>query len=196
MFLFLDLFINSLTYNSEKVYKKNISKVFSFSEFLISDSDPSNPLEHIRDFTKIMEPYINERERQTTFKIPKTVTLLDGKYEVAIEGIGDLFYSMFRPNTGLIELYEEYSKRHYNPFVKEKLLEKWFRMIETIIIPNSVTFISHGAFDNSGQYTKNIKNIIIPDSVTRIDEYAFRDIPHIEYHGSASGAPWGAKSMN
>ena len=44
--------------------------------------------------------------------------------------------------------------------------------------------------------TENLKNIIISDSVRYIEENAFKDIPHIEYHGSASGAPWGAKSMN
>lgn len=33
-------------------------------------------------------------------------------------------------------------------------------------------------------------------SVTSIGDYAFRNVPHIEYHGTAAGSPWGAKSMN
>lgn len=193
MFLFLDLFLNSLTYDSEKALKKNIRLCFNFGEFV----SESNWREHIKDFTKIMEPYINERQGQKTFKIPATVTLFDGKYEVPIEGIASFFQNMFRPNDWLIELYKEAGRRlPIPPNIRDNFLRHWFRQIETIIIPNSVTFIAYGAFDNSEQYTKNIKNIIIPDSVTRIDEYAFRDIPHIEYHGSASGAPWGAKSMN
>jgi len=36
----------------------------------------------------------------------------------------------------------------------------------------------------------------IPDSVTEIGENAFRGVQHIEYHGNAKGAPWGANSMN
>ena len=33
-------------------------------------------------------------------------------------------------------------------------------------------------------------------TVTYIDEYAFRGVPHMEFYGTAKGAPWGAKVLN
>ena len=68
-------------------------------------------------------------------------------------------------------------------------------MTKKIIIPNSVKIIKRNAFSGYRQL-ENLKTIIIPDSVTEIGSGAFYNIQHIEYHGSASGAPWGAKSMN
>lgn len=39
-------------------------------------------------------------------------------------------------------------------------------------------------------------DIIVPDSLTTINTLAFSKVKHITYHGSASGSPWGAKSIN
>ena len=41
-----------------------------------------------------------------------------------------------------------------------------------------------------------LRSLTIPSHVNYIEEYAFSGIPHIEYHGTATGAPWGAKYMN
>ena len=41
-----------------------------------------------------------------------------------------------------------------------------------------------------------VESITIPDSVASIGSNAFGGVPHIEYHGNATGAPWGAKTMN
>ncbi len=87
--------------------------------------------------------------------------------------------------------------------------------LTSITIPNSVTTISAGAFDwcisltsitipNSVERIgsvafrgcENLASLNIPNSVTWIGDKAFYDVPHIVYSGSASGAPWGAKSMN
>ncbi|MBR0518478.1 leucine-rich repeat domain-containing protein [bacterium] len=64
--------------------------------------------------------------------------------------------------------------------------------LTSINIPDSVTEIYEFAFSNCSLLT----NVIIPDSVTQIGYNAFLEVQHIEYHGIATGAPWGAKSMN
>ena len=57
-------------------------------------------------------------------------------------------------------------------------------------------------FSEDGKTVEGVENkddatyAIIPDSVTSIGDEAFIEVPHIEYHGSATGAPWGADSMN
>ncbi len=38
--------------------------------------------------------------------------------------------------------------------------------------------------------------ITIPDSVTTIGDYAFYNVPHIYYNGTAEGSPWGALAIN
>lgn len=60
------------------------------------------------------------------------------------------------------------------------------------IIPDGVSSIDWMAFSGCLSLT----TITIPDTVTSIGGNAFWNVPHIEYHGSAEGAPWGAKSMN
>ena len=64
--------------------------------------------------------------------------------------------------------------------------------LTSVIIPESVTQIGMCAFCDC----ESLNSIIIPSSVTKIEDYAFLGLKHIEYHGTASGAPWGAKSMN
>lgn len=63
--------------------------------------------------------------------------------------------------------------------------------LETIVIPDTVTSIAYAAFRGCTSL-----NLVVPDSVVYIADGAFGYVPHIEYHGTAKGAPWGAKSMN
>ncbi len=176
-------FLNDIFGDSEENnLKKNSHSRFSFEEFTRVSWQ-----EHINDFTK-MVGYPSDSEKK--FTIPKTTTLYGGKSEGYIDEIGsDFLKSMFRPSDSLRKLYEEYQRKCRIP------IKSWFGLIETIIIPNSVKIIKRNAFSGYRQL-ENLKTIIIPDSVTEIGSGAFYNIQHIEYHGSASGAPWGAKSMN
>ena len=61
-----------------------------------------------------------------------------------------------------------------------------------IIIPNTVTNIGEFAFEGCSSVT----SVTIPNSVTSIGEGAFYNISNIIYHGTATGSPWGAKSVN
>lgn len=61
-----------------------------------------------------------------------------------------------------------------------------------ISIPNSVNSIGSFAFEKC----TGMASISIPDGVTSINSYAFYHVRHIEYHGNATGSPWGAISMN
>ena len=64
--------------------------------------------------------------------------------------------------------------------------------LTSVTIPNSVTSIERGAF---GSCT-SLASLTIPSSVTSIGDQAFYLVKHIEYHGTATGGPWGAISMN
>ena len=64
--------------------------------------------------------------------------------------------------------------------------------LTSVTIPNSVTTIGNYAFEGCSGLT----SVTIPNSVTSIGSSAFSNVRHIEYHGNATGAPWGALSMN
>ena len=62
----------------------------------------------------------------------------------------------------------------------------------TIIVKNGTTSISSGAFSGC----TGLIYVSIPNSVTTIGKYAFSDVANIVYSGTATGSPWGAKSVN
>ena len=64
--------------------------------------------------------------------------------------------------------------------------------LTSVIIPSSVTSIGSYAFFND----YGLASVTIPNSVTSIGSGAFHWVRHVEYHGSATGAPWGAHTMN
>lgn len=64
--------------------------------------------------------------------------------------------------------------------------------LTNVVIPDTVTVIS----DNAFAYCTSLSELTVPDSVTTIADYAFTDVPHITYHGTATGSPWGATSIN
>ena len=64
--------------------------------------------------------------------------------------------------------------------------------LTSVTIPNSVTSIGYVAF----AYCSGLTSVTIPNSVTSIGDNAFYKVPNIEYYGSATGSPWGAKCVN
>ncbi len=64
--------------------------------------------------------------------------------------------------------------------------------LTSVTIPNSVTSIGYSAFYNCTGLT----SVTIPNSVTSIGESAFSLVANIVYSGSATGSPWGARSIN
>ena len=59
-------------------------------------------------------------------------------------------------------------------------------------VPASVTEIAQSAFYDC----QKLSTVFIPSTVTTIGTNAFKNVLNIEYHGSATDAPWGAISMN
>ncbi len=108
--------------------------------------------------------------------------------------------------TGAIESY--YSTDFNSPFYNQSI-------VKTIVIDSGVTSIGNWLFykcsgltsiaipdtiTSIGQYAfsgcTGLTSITVPDSVTYIGLNAFYDVKNIEYNGSASNSPWGAKSIN
>ena len=63
--------------------------------------------------------------------------------------------------------------------------------IKEIVLPKGLKAIGCGTFANSG-----IEELIIPSGVEEILSEAFLGIKHVSYTGNASGALWGAESIN
>ena len=64
--------------------------------------------------------------------------------------------------------------------------------LTSVTIPESVTSIGSSTFYGCIGLT----SVTIPDGVISIGNNAFYNVPNIVYHGSATGSPWGAKSVN
>jgi len=63
--------------------------------------------------------------------------------------------------------------------------------IKSVTIPNTVTNIGESAFSYP-----DLTSLTVPNSVKTIGEYAFADVKNVIYHGSATGSPWGALTVN
>ncbi len=64
--------------------------------------------------------------------------------------------------------------------------------MKSINIPNTITSIGYKAFYNC----ESLSTVVVPNNVTDIGYRAFYKVPHIEYYGTATSAPWGALAMN
>ena len=103
------------------------------------------------------------------------------------------------------DVYNARSNRYdFVPYKRLKIGDEAFRGCECLNclfsnnrsrrdrIPSGIESIGKMAFADCS----SLKNLSIDSSVKQIGENAFLGIPHIEYYGTATGAPWGAKSMN
>lgn len=127
---------------------------------------------------KILNSYIYD---PTALKIPKIYEWGDDRYKIT--GIGEFCLQYIYQNS-----YTRINGKALSSIMKNNL--------EKIIIPNSVTKIQSNAFNIKNAGLSQLDTIVIPNSVRQIGINAFARVPHIEYHGSASGAPWGAEDMN
>ncbi|MBR1786859.1 MAG: leucine-rich repeat domain-containing protein, partial [Paludibacteraceae bacterium] len=64
--------------------------------------------------------------------------------------------------------------------------------LTSVTIPNTVKEIGKSAFSGC----TGVNSIVIPSSVSKIGNYAFGDVLNIVYNGTATGSPWGARSIN
>ena len=63
--------------------------------------------------------------------------------------------------------------------------------LASITIPESVTRIEDKAFYNCSSLSA-----VVPNNVTSIQDSAFYNVLNVEYNGTATGSPWGAKCVN
>ena len=80
----------------------------------------------------------------------------------------------------------------YSDSTKTALLACSSAATESITIPDGVTSILDWAFYGCTGLT----SVTIPNSVTSIGSWAFQGVFYVVYSGTATGSPWGAKSVN
>ena len=124
----------------------------------------------------------------TSITIPKSVT----KFEENFDG-----WSQFSGCTSLTSIVVEsdnmiYDSRNNCNAIIVTASDSLITGCKTTVIPNSVKTIGWAAFDGQTSLT----SITIPENVTSIEDNAFDDVPNIVYTGTATGSPWGARSVN
>ncbi len=121
-----------------------------------------------------------------------------GLTSVAIpESVTSIGWYAFSGCTGLTSIVVEngntvYDSRENCNAIIETATNTLIQGCKTTVIPNSVTSIGGWAFSGCTGLT----SITIPESVTSIGDEAFYNVPNIVYNGTATGSPWGARSMN
>lgn len=71
-----------------------------------------------------------------------------------------------------------------------------FLTIPSTVTYNGTTYSVVGISEEAFKGCSSLTSVTIPNSVTYIGRIAFSGVRHIEYYGTATGAPWGANYMN
>ena len=103
--------------------------------------------------------------------------------------IGDLYYNLDATNqTAQVTYQLEWDYNNYKGLTSANIPAS----VEYNSVAYSVTSIGDSAFYNCTGLT----SVTIPNSVTSIGDWAFSLVANIVYSGSATGSPWGARSIN
>ena len=121
------------------------------------------------------------RKDVTNLDIPSTYIYNGKNYKIT-----EIGYGVFANSNSLINVTIPDSVKQINSFAFAGCLS-----LKSVTIPNSVVKIGYASFADC----MSLINVTIPDSVTLIFGNAFWEVPHIEYHGASTGAPWGAKDI-
>lgn len=159
--------------------------------------------EQLKDNQILLVAFDGEYQPMADYPLKKSIQLYE--YETDIESLTPNSFTQ----TSLIEVYLP---------SKIKIIPSYFlagaERLETLVLPIGLEIIEGEAIAGCTSI-KNLElpsglkkigpvafaectslDLVIPDTVTEIGEDAFSGMPHITYHGSAEGAPWGALSMN
>lgn len=159
---------------------------------------------------------ISRRDRLYQVVIPNSVTEINydvfcqDVYNIVYNGTFDFSYIRFEGT--------DYEETEYAPIASlngyiegdfvysdstKTTLRQYIGSENTVVIPDTVTSIRryrdpNNNFCISGSYSLGqfYTDIQIPNTVTDIQDWSFKNVKHIEYHGSATGSPWGAEAIN
>ena len=140
----------------------------------------------------------------TSVTIPNSVTSIGYKAFSGCSGLtsvvwnakncANFSYSSYSPDAPFYDIASQITSFTFGSEVEHIPAYLCYGMenLTSVTIPNSVTSIGGDAFAGCSGLT----SVTIPNSVTSIGEYAFYNVPNIVYSGTATGSPWGARSVN
>ena len=171
---------SSVTYNDQTYSVTRIGyRAFSDCSGLTSVTIPNS-------VTSIGNYALSGCSRLTSIEIPNSVTSI-GNY--ALSGC----YGLTAIDVAIDNL--NYCSLDGVLYNKDKTTLIQYPKAKTdavFVVPNSVTSIGNEAF----AACKCMTNVTIPNSVTSIGNEAFANVLNVVYNGSATGSPWGARSVN
>ena len=185
-----DIVIPSEVQNELTVYR-----VTSIGNYAFMGSSPSSVIIP-KSITSIGRDAFYDCKNLTSIDIPESVT-----------SIGESSFAYCKKLIS-IELSESISSVEKSTFLS-------CTGLTSVVLPNTITRIGASAFDGCNALSSltipdgvtsigdhafsccwSLGTMVIPNSVTSIGDYAFNMVQNVAYNGSATGSPWGAKSVN
>ncbi len=178
----------NLTIPENVIYNGHTYSVTSIDDYAFYDCDGLTSVTIPNTVTSIGDRSFAYCSGLTSVTIPNSVTSIGS---VAFYGCSSLTQTNY---TGSIAEWcnINFSNSYSNPISQSGSLYINGIQVVNLIIPAGVTEIKPYAFEGC----TSLLPVTIPSTVTSIGSYAFSLVRHIEYYGSATGAPWGAISMN